>query len=66
MSYQLNVKLFEPLTEEEKSKIVKSRGSFDYPGQQYQDTEFKMREVLTVELTEEQWKAVKKAVIEAC
>jgi hypothetical protein len=65
MPYQLNIVRLSDLTDEEKKEQVNPLRYRNSNGDWPQDQK-KSEQVLTVELTEEQWKAVKKAVIEAC
>lgn len=60
--YTLTITKWEPLTDEEKQERDRSRG-YDRGMMMSPDQPYNAREVrmLTVQLTEEEWKAVKKA-----
>lgn len=66
MKYGLTIRQLEPFTEEELNERSRNRNYpiQTYPGNNYSSKPFHEIKVLNVEVTEEEFKAIKKAVID--
>jgi len=59
--YTLVISTYEPLSDEEKEEAKRYRGGIYNPDVPHMQREVR---VMTVQLTEEEWRAIKKATIE--